>query len=41
LAEKIKWWFDQEGDCLEVQSREAPGYMRATAHDAVMARVDG
>ena len=41
LAEKIKVWFDQEGDCLEVQFREAPGFMRATAHDAVMERVDG
>ena len=40
LAEKIKVWFDPEADYLEVQFREAPGFMRATAHDAVMERVD-
>ncbi len=40
MAEKVKVWFDAEGDYLEVQFRDAPGYMRETAHDAVMERVD-
>jgi hypothetical protein len=41
MAGKLKVWFDPEADYLEVQFREAPGFMRATAHDAVMERVDG
>jgi hypothetical protein len=40
MAEKVKVWFDSEGDFLEVQFSDAPGFMRATAHDAVMERVD-
>ncbi len=40
MADKVKIWFDPEGDFLEVQFRDAPGYMRETAHDAVMERVD-
>lgn len=40
MAENVKIWFDPEGDYLEVQFREAPSFMRATAHDAVMERVD-
>ncbi|MBM4034785.1 MAG: DUF2283 domain-containing protein [Planctomycetes bacterium] len=40
MAEKVKVWYDAEGDYLEVQFRDAPGYMRETAHDAVMERVD-
>lgn len=40
MADKVKVWFDTEADFLEVQFREAPGYMRETAHDAVMERVD-
>ena len=40
MADKMKIWFDREGDCLEVQFREAPSYMKETAHDAVMERVD-
>jgi len=40
VAEKVKVWFDPEADYLEVQFREAPGFMRPTAHDAVMERVD-
>jgi len=40
MAEKVKVWFDVEGDYLEVQFRDAPGYLRETAHDAVMERVD-
>lgn len=40
MADKVKVWFDPEADFLELQFREAPGYMRETAHDAVMERVD-
>ena len=40
MADKVKVWFDPEGDSLEVQFRDAPGYMRETANDAVMERVD-
>lgn len=40
MAEKIKLWFDPEGDYLEVQFSDASGFMRPTAHDAVMERVD-
>ena len=40
MADKVKIWFDSEADYLEVQFREAAGYMKETAHDAVMERVD-
>ncbi len=40
MAEKIKVWFDLEGDFLEVQFKDAPGFMRPTGHEAVMERVD-
>ena len=40
MAEKLKIWFDPEGDFLEVRFSEAPGYMRETATDAIMERVD-
>jgi uncharacterized protein YuzE len=40
MVEKVKVWFDPEGDFLEVQFADAPGYMRETANDAVMERVD-
>jgi len=40
MAEKVKVWFDPEGDFLEVRFRDAPGFMRPTAHEAVMERVD-
>ena len=40
MAEKVKVWFDPEGDFLEVQFKDAPGFMRPTAHEAVMERVD-
>jgi hypothetical protein len=39
-TQKVKLWFDAEGDYLEVQFSDAPGFMRTTAHDAVMERVD-
>ena len=40
MAEKVKLWFDPEGDFLEVQFKAGLGYMRPTSHDAVMERVD-
>ena len=40
MADKVKLWFDREADYLEVQFKEAPGYMKETAHDCVMERVD-
>jgi uncharacterized protein YuzE len=40
MADKVKLWFDSEADYLEVTFKEAPGYMKETAHDAVMERVD-
>jgi uncharacterized protein YuzE len=40
MADKVKIWFDTEGDFLEVSFAERPCYMRETAHDAVMERVD-
>ncbi|HQY57877.1 MAG: DUF2283 domain-containing protein [Nitrospira sp.] len=41
MADKVKVWFDPEGDFLEVQFSDAPGFMRPTAYEAVMERVDG
>jgi uncharacterized protein YuzE len=40
MADKVKLWFDSEADYLEVHFKEGPGYMKETAHDAVMERVD-
>ena len=40
MADKVKLWFDPEGDFLEVTFSDAPGYMRQTKSDAVMKRVD-
>lgn len=40
MADKIKVWYDTEGDFLEVRFSEGAGYERATNHDAVMERVD-
>jgi len=40
MADKVKLWFDPEGDYLEVTFSDAPGYMRETKSDAVMRRVD-
>ena len=39
-ADKIRVWFDAEGDFLEVRFSDAAGYEKATKHDAVMERVD-
>lgn len=40
MAQKVKVWFDPEGDFLEVLFSDKPGFMRETKHDAVMERVD-
>ncbi len=40
MAEKVKIWFDAEGDFLEVRFSDKPGFMRETKNDAVMERVD-
>jgi len=40
MADKVKVWFDAEADFLEVRFSDAPGYEKATRHDAVMERVD-
>lgn len=40
MADKVKVWFDAEGDFLEVRFSDAAGYMKETNHDAVMERVD-
>ena len=40
MADKIKVWFDAEGDFLKVRFSDAAGYEKETRHDAVMERVD-
>ena len=40
MADTLRLWFDAEADYLEVQFHEGSGYMRETAHAAVMERVD-
>ncbi len=40
MAEKVIVWFVPEGDFLEVQFKDAPGFMRPTAHETMMERVD-
>lgn len=40
MADKVKLWFDPEGDYLEVTFSDAPGHMRETKSDALMQRVD-
>lgn len=40
MAEKLRVWFDPEGDFLEVRFSDGPGFMRETANDALMERVD-
>ena len=39
-ADKIRVWFDAEGDFLEVRFSNAAGYEKITKHDAVMERLD-
>jgi hypothetical protein len=40
MAERIRVWFDTEGDFLEVRFSEKAGFMRETKNEAVMERVD-
>jgi uncharacterized protein YuzE len=40
MAYRVTVWFDAEADYLEVQFKRVPGYMKETAHDALMERVD-
>lgn len=40
MAQKVKIWFDPEGDFLEVLFSDKPGFMKETDNDAVMERVD-
>ncbi len=40
MADKVTVWFDAEADYLEVQFKSAPAFMKETAHDALMERVD-
>ncbi|MBI1869805.1 MAG: DUF2283 domain-containing protein, partial [Chlamydiae bacterium] len=40
MEKKIKVWYDKEGDYLEVSFERKPGYVRETAHDAIMEKVD-
>ena len=40
MAERIRVWFDAEGDFLEVRFSDKAGFMRETNNDAVMERVD-
>jgi len=37
---KLKIWYDQEGDYLEVIFDQRPGYFRETESDQVMEKVD-
>ena len=37
---KVKIWYDAEGDYLEVLFDERPGFFRETANDHVMEKVD-
>jgi len=41
MAQKIKIWYDAEGDFIKVLFSDKAGYMRETDNDAVMERVDG
>ncbi len=38
--EKIKVWYDPEGDFLEVMFKRKQGYFRETKSDQVMEKVD-
>ena len=40
MADKVKVWFDAEGDFLEVRFSDAPGIIKETDNDAVMERLD-
>ena len=38
--ERVKVWYDSEGDFLEVIFKEKEGYFRETKYDQVMEKVD-
>jgi uncharacterized protein YuzE len=38
--DKVKIWYDPEGDYLEVIFDQKPGYVRETESDQVMEKVD-
>jgi hypothetical protein len=38
--DRVKVWYDVEGDFLEVLFDRRPGYFRETANDQVMEKVD-
>ena len=38
--DRVKVWYDVEGDFLEVLFDQRPGYFRETASDQVMEKVD-
>ena len=40
MADKVKVWFDAEGDFLEVRFSDVAGYMKETDNAAVLERVD-
>jgi Protein of unknown function (DUF2283). len=40
MENKIKIWYDKEGDYLEVLFERKKGYFRETENDAVMEKVD-
>ena len=40
MDQRVKIWFDAEGDFLEVLFSDQPSYMREPDNDAVMERVD-
>lgn len=40
MGEKIKVWYDIEGDYLEVLFDRKAGYFKETENDAVMEKVD-
>ena len=38
--QRVKLWYDPEGDFLEVTFEQKPGYFRDTSSDQVMEKVD-
>lgn len=40
MIQRVKIWYDTEGDFLEVLFSDAAGFLRETANDAVMERID-
>lgn len=40
VEKRVKIWYDQEGDYLEVIFDQRSGYFRETANDQVMEKVD-